>query len=95
MADAAVGKGHSYGEINSMQKNAFDLGVFVGDLSFEEDASSDDVSLEGLQEELEECKNDDEISHHPRSHPSCTKTREKENFDDSLPPYNEGTGVHL
>ncbi|XP_057973232.1 vacuolar protein sorting-associated protein 52 A-like isoform X2 [Malania oleifera] len=59
MADAAVGKGHSYGEINSMQKNAFDLGVFVGDLSFEEDASSDDVSLEGLQEELEECKNDD------------------------------------
>ncbi|XP_057973228.1 vacuolar protein sorting-associated protein 52 A isoform X4 [Malania oleifera] len=62
MADAAVGKGHSYGEINSMQKNAFDLGVFVGDLSFEEDASSDDVSLEGLQQELEECKNDDVVA---------------------------------
>ncbi|KAK9110889.1 hypothetical protein Scep_018408 [Stephania cephalantha] len=40
----------------------FDLGVFVGDLSFEEDATSDDISLEGLEQELEECQNDDVVA---------------------------------
>ncbi|KAH1065046.1 hypothetical protein E1A91_D05G270000v1 [Gossypium mustelinum] len=43
-------------------KNVFDFGAFVGDLIVEEDASSDDISLEGLQEELEECKNDDVVA---------------------------------
>ncbi|RVX02684.1 hypothetical protein CK203_016342 [Vitis vinifera] len=41
--------GNSYGEANDSQEIAFDLGVFVGDLNFEEDVSSDDISLEGLQ----------------------------------------------
>ncbi|KAI4303712.1 hypothetical protein MLD38_039311 [Melastoma candidum] len=44
-------------------KDSFDLGEFVGDLTFEDDAgSSDDVSLEGLQLELEECKDDDVVA---------------------------------
>ncbi|TYH72760.1 hypothetical protein ES332_D05G277700v1 [Gossypium tomentosum] len=43
-------------------KNVFDFGAFVGDLIVDEDASSDDISLEGLQEELEECKNDDVVA---------------------------------
>lgn len=43
--------------------NIFDLGAFVGDLTVEEDANSDDdVSLEGLDQELEECKNDDVVA---------------------------------
>ncbi|XP_050238842.1 vacuolar protein sorting-associated protein 52 A [Mercurialis annua] len=43
--------------------NVFDLGAFVGDLTVEEDANSDDdVSLEGLDQELEECKNDDVVA---------------------------------
>eukprot|EP00262_Sarcandra_glabra_P008290 TRINITY_DN21642_c0_g1_i1.p1 TRINITY_DN21642_c0_g1~~TRINITY_DN21642_c0_g1_i1.p1 ORF type:complete len:707 (+),score=131.09 TRINITY_DN21642_c0_g1_i1:195-2315(+) len=52
----------SYGEAQDIQKHGFDLGVFVGDLSFEEDTSSDEISLEGLQQELEECKNDDVVA---------------------------------
>lgn len=52
----------SYSETHDIQKNGFDLGVFVGDLTSEDDASSDDVSLEGLQQELEECKNDDVVA---------------------------------
>ncbi|KAF5457044.1 hypothetical protein F2P56_021180 [Juglans regia] len=52
----------SYGETNDAQKNVFDLGAFVGDLTIEEDVSSDDISLEGLQQELEECKNDDVVA---------------------------------
>ncbi|KAM1552496.1 hypothetical protein ACFXTH_044630 [Malus domestica] len=45
------------------QKAVFDLGAFVGDLIVEEDASStDDISLEGLQQELEECKHDDVVA---------------------------------
>ncbi|KAF5179691.1 Vacuolar protein sorting-associated protein 52 a [Thalictrum thalictroides] len=51
-----------YGETNDTSKAGFDLGMFVGDLAFEEDASSDDVSLEGLQQELEECKSDDVVA---------------------------------
>ncbi|KAJ0966860.1 hypothetical protein J5N97_023777 [Dioscorea zingiberensis] len=54
--------GDSIVEMQSNQKQGFDLGIFVGDLALDEDASSDDVSLEGLQEELEECKNDNEVS---------------------------------
>ncbi|XP_010263753.1 PREDICTED: vacuolar protein sorting-associated protein 52 A-like isoform X2 [Nelumbo nucifera] len=52
----------SYNETLDIPRAGFDLGVFVGDLAFEEDASSDDLSLEGLQEELEECKNDDVVA---------------------------------
>lgn len=63
MADVATNKvGRSYGETNDAQKNVFDLGAFVGDLTVEEDAGSDDISLEGLQQELEECKNDDVVA---------------------------------
>ncbi|KAL4281806.1 hypothetical protein GQ457_03G031270 [Hibiscus cannabinus] len=43
-------------------KNVFDFETFVGDLIVEEDASSDDISLEGLQQELEECKDDDVVA---------------------------------
>lgn len=39
-----------------------DLGAFVGDLSMEDDGGSDDVSLEGLQQELEECVHDDVVA---------------------------------
>ncbi|XP_034221163.1 vacuolar protein sorting-associated protein 52 A isoform X2 [Prunus dulcis] len=63
MAHVATNKeGHSYDENNDAQKMVFDLGAFVGDLTVEEDASSDDISLEGLQQELEECKNDDVVA---------------------------------
>ncbi|PQQ13521.1 vacuolar protein sorting-associated protein 52 A [Prunus yedoensis var. nudiflora] len=63
MAHVATNKeGHSYDENNDAQKMVFDLGAFVGDLTVEDDASSDDISLEGLQQELEECKNDDVVA---------------------------------
>ncbi|KAI3978687.1 hypothetical protein MKX01_015862 [Papaver californicum] len=45
-----------------MDQSGFDLVVFVGDLAFDEDSSRDDVSLEGLEQELEECKNDDVVA---------------------------------
>ncbi|KAL5973974.1 Vacuolar protein sorting-associated protein 52 [Asimina triloba] len=45
-----------------IQKNGFDLGSFVGDLAFDDDGSSDEVSLEGLQQELEECRNDEVVA---------------------------------
>nr|CAD1839513.1 unnamed protein product [Ananas comosus var. bracteatus] len=48
-------------EVHDNQKQGFDLGVFVGDLALDEDASSDDASLDGLEEELDECKDDDEV----------------------------------
>ncbi|KQK21278.1 vacuolar protein sorting-associated protein 52 A isoform X1 [Brachypodium distachyon] len=45
------------------QKQRFDLGVFVGDLPLDDDvASSDNESLDGLQQELEDCKNDEEVA---------------------------------
>ena len=45
------------------QKQRFDLGVFVGDLPLDDDdAASDNESLEGLQQELEDCKNDQEVA---------------------------------
>ncbi|CAK7340320.1 unnamed protein product [Dovyalis caffra] len=48
---------------NEIAKNVFDLGAFVGDLgAIEDDAASDDISLEGLEQELEECKNDDVVT---------------------------------
>ncbi|KAJ7978186.1 Vacuolar protein sorting-associated protein 52 A [Quillaja saponaria] len=53
---------HSFSETNDAQRNVFDLGAFVGDLTVEDDASSDDISLEGLQQELEECQNDDVVA---------------------------------
>ncbi|XP_041008152.1 vacuolar protein sorting-associated protein 52 A-like isoform X3 [Juglans microcarpa x Juglans regia] len=63
MADVTMSNvEQSYGETNDAQKNVFDLGAFVGDLTIEEDVSSDDISLEGLQQELEECKNDDVVA---------------------------------
>ncbi|KAJ0087279.1 hypothetical protein Patl1_06930 [Pistacia atlantica] len=40
MADVAANQvGGSFGDANDAQKNVFDLGAFVGDLTFEEDAS--------------------------------------------------------
>ncbi|WCJ34781.1 Vacuolar protein sorting-associated protein 52 A [Euphorbia peplus] len=42
-------------------RDVFDVGAFVGYLT-EEDVSSDDISLEGLEQELEECKNDDVVA---------------------------------
>ncbi|XAR55594.1 hypothetical protein NMG60_11035706 [Bertholletia excelsa] len=64
MAEVASNKlqGHSFGGINDAQKSTFDLEAFVGDLTVEEDTSSDDISLEGLEQELEECKNDDVVT---------------------------------
>ncbi|KAG7033407.1 Vacuolar protein sorting-associated protein 52 A [Cucurbita argyrosperma subsp. argyrosperma] len=63
MADTAIDHvSHSYDEANKAQKNVFDLESFVGDLNVEEDACSDDISLEGLQQELEECKDDDVVA---------------------------------
>ncbi|KAJ0048862.1 hypothetical protein Pint_14970 [Pistacia integerrima] len=62
MADVVANQvGGSFGDANDAQKNVFDLGAFVGDLNFEEDASGDDISLEGLEKELEECKNYDVV----------------------------------
>ncbi|KAL7238032.1 hypothetical protein ACSBR2_004182 [Camellia fascicularis] len=63
MAEVATSKlGHSYGGTNGGQKSVFDLEAFVGDLTVEDDASTDDMSLEGLEQELEECKNDDVVA---------------------------------
>lgn len=59
MADV---EGGSLGDASDAQKNVFDLGSFVGDLTFEEEASGDDISLEGLEKELEECKNYDVVT---------------------------------
>ncbi|KAK0600536.1 hypothetical protein LWI29_015968 [Acer saccharum] len=64
MADLVANKvGISFDDnTNDTAKNVFDLGAFVGDLTFEEDAGSDDISLEGLEQELEECKNYDVVA---------------------------------
>lgn len=64
MADAIAyaNKSNGNGEIMETPKNVFDFGAFVGELSFEDDNSSNDVSLEGLEQELEECKNDDVVA---------------------------------
>lgn len=63
MADAVPSQGDkSFADKNETPKNFFDLGAFVGDLTFEEDLSGHDLSLEGLAQELEECKNHDVVA---------------------------------
>lgn len=63
MADAVTAKlGSPFAETNDIKKSMFDLEAFVGELTIEDEASSDDVSLDGLQQELEECRNDDVVS---------------------------------
>ncbi|XP_058201456.1 vacuolar protein sorting-associated protein 52 A isoform X3 [Rhododendron vialii] len=52
---------HSFDVTNDVKKSLFDLGAFVGDLSVEEDTNNDDISLEGLEQELDECKDDDVV----------------------------------
>ncbi|OMO86945.1 Vps52/Sac2 [Corchorus capsularis] len=59
MADVAA---NNVSHQTDTPKNVFDFGAFVGDLIVEDDAGSDDISLEGLQQELEECKNDDVVA---------------------------------
>ncbi|GKA00386.1 hypothetical protein Tco_0672936 [Tanacetum coccineum] len=60
MADAATNELlKPEGETTDVSKSVFNLGAVVGDLTVEEDASSNDISLEGLQQELEECKTDE------------------------------------
>ncbi|MCE3052221.1 Vacuolar protein sorting-associated protein 52 [Datura stramonium] len=44
------------------QKPFLDLESFVGDLNVEDENASDDISLEGLEEELQECKTDDVVA---------------------------------
>ncbi|MFS7938687.1 putative cullin repeat-like-containing domain superfamily [Helianthus anomalus] len=52
----------SEGETMDSSKSVFNLGSVVGDLTIEEDAGSNDISLEGLQQELEECKADEVVA---------------------------------
>ncbi|KAI3821360.1 hypothetical protein L1987_08926 [Smallanthus sonchifolius] len=52
----------SEGETMDASKSVFNLGSVVGDLTIEEDAGSNDISLEGLQQELEECKADEVVA---------------------------------
>ncbi|XP_047950419.1 vacuolar protein sorting-associated protein 52 A-like [Salvia hispanica] len=49
-------------EANDGARNVLDLGAFVGELTDEDDAASDDFSLQGLEQELEDCKTDDVVS---------------------------------
>ncbi|XP_042064586.1 vacuolar protein sorting-associated protein 52 A-like [Salvia splendens] len=49
-------------ESNDGARNVLDLGAFVGELTDEDDAASDDFSLQGLEQELEDCKTDDVVS---------------------------------
>ncbi|XP_031263397.1 uncharacterized protein LOC116121587 [Pistacia vera] len=57
MADVVANQvGGSFGDANDAQRNVFDLGAFVGDLTFEEYASGDDTSLEGLEKGLKNVK---------------------------------------
>ncbi|XP_039134325.1 vacuolar protein sorting-associated protein 52 A-like, partial [Dioscorea cayenensis subsp. rotundata] len=46
-------------DMQSNQRQAIDLSMFLGDLALDEGASRDDVSVEVPQEEPEECKNED------------------------------------
>ncbi|CAN1326494.1 Vacuolar protein sorting-associated protein 52 A [Linum perenne] len=62
MKEIAVTKTQAPGDGTDSARSVFDLGTFVGDLtSMDDDASSDDISLEGLEQELEECKGDDVV----------------------------------
>ncbi|KAK6126979.1 hypothetical protein DH2020_039280 [Rehmannia glutinosa] len=49
-------------EANDGRGHVLDLGAFVGELSVEDDEASDDVSLEGLEQELQDCKTDDVVA---------------------------------
>lgn len=49
-------------ETSNASLSVFNLGAVVGDLTIEEDSSSNDISLEGLQQELEECKADEVVA---------------------------------
>uniref|UniRef100_A0A0D9VVB5 Vacuolar protein sorting-associated protein 52 A n=1 Tax=Leersia perrieri TaxID=77586 RepID=A0A0D9VVB5_9ORYZ len=50
-------------EAHDGQRERFDLGLLVGDLALDEDVASDeDESLEGLRQELEDCKDDEEVA---------------------------------
>ncbi|KAL0285056.1 UNVERIFIED_CONTAM: Vacuolar protein sorting-associated protein 52 A [Sesamum calycinum] len=49
--------------LRQMKADTFlDLGAFVGELTVEDDAASDDVSLEGLEQELQDYKTDDVVA---------------------------------
>nr|GMD19457.1 vacuolar protein sorting-associated protein 52 A isoform X1 [Ipomoea batatas] len=50
------------GEGNDGQRSFLDLGSYVADLNVEDDATSEGISLEGLEVELEECKSDDVVA---------------------------------
>lgn len=45
-----------------VQKEAINLNVSHGDMNFGDDADSDEISLEGLEQELEECRNDEVVA---------------------------------
>ncbi|KAK1407641.1 hypothetical protein QVD17_39262 [Tagetes erecta] len=63
MTEVTTGELHkSEGETMDASKSVFNLGSVVGDLTIEEDAGSNDISLEGLQQELEECKADEVVA---------------------------------
>ncbi|EYU31644.1 hypothetical protein ABFS82_07G114700 [Erythranthe guttata] len=47
---------------NHQPGNLLDLGAFVGELTVEDDLPSDDISLEGLEQELQDCKTDDVVA---------------------------------
>ncbi|KAL0383299.1 UNVERIFIED_CONTAM: Vacuolar protein sorting-associated protein 52 A [Sesamum calycinum] len=49
-------------EPNDGPTSVLDLGAFVGELTVEDDAASDDVALEGLEQELQDCKTDDVVA---------------------------------
>ncbi|KAL0339844.1 UNVERIFIED_CONTAM: Vacuolar protein sorting-associated protein 52 A, partial [Sesamum radiatum] len=49
-------------EANEGPTPVLDLGAFVGELTVEDDAASDDVSLEGLEQELQDYKTDDVVA---------------------------------
>ncbi|XP_073135533.1 vacuolar protein sorting-associated protein 52 A isoform X1 [Henckelia pumila] len=59
MADAVTNRTV---EANDGSRTTMDLGTFVGELTVEDDAASDDVSLEGLDQELQGCKSDDVVA---------------------------------
>ncbi|XP_073290161.1 vacuolar protein sorting-associated protein 52 A-like isoform X2 [Primulina huaijiensis] len=59
MADAASNRTV---EANDGSRTTMDLGTFVDELTAEDDAASDDVSLEGLDQELQGCKSDDVVA---------------------------------
>ncbi|AAF26029.1 ARE1-like protein; 68800-64545 [Arabidopsis thaliana] len=49
-------------DFSNLEKHESELGAFFGDLAFEEDSRSEDISLEGLQQELEECESDEVVA---------------------------------